>query len=64
MQKKKAGLKKMSIEMLPESIRKLRQREDGLKTSGLSLLETSPLLFESPLACHILSCTVLDLHLA
>jgi hypothetical protein len=40
------------------------QREDGRKTSVLSLLETLPWLFERPPVYHNLSCTVLDLPLA
>ncbi len=54
----------MSIEILAELVTNFTQREDGRKTSVLSLLETLPWLFERPLVCHTLSCTVLDLHLA
>jgi len=54
----------MSIEMLAKLVSSSTQREDGLKTSELSLLETSPWLFERSLVYHNLSCTVLDLHLA
>jgi len=50
--------------MLAELVGSSTQREDGRKTSVLSLLETLPWLFERPLVYHNLSCTVLDLLLA
>jgi hypothetical protein len=52
----------MAGEMVDELANNIRQPEDGQKTSALSVLETSPWLFEMPLICHNLSCKVLDLH--
>ena len=53
----------MAGEMLYEIVSSIRQPEDGLRTSALSVLEISPWLFEMPRVYYNLSCTALDLHL-
>jgi hypothetical protein len=61
---KSVAFEEMFVKMPIELLKSFTQREDGRKTSVLSLLEILPLLFERPLVCHTLSCKVLDLHLA